>query len=350
MASLVLPEYYADLATTTLSSSYTAGAGSIVVTSAAALSTTRQFHFMITDQTTGAVKAIGKATAVSTNTFTVTMTTDANAASGDFVTITQCAAAMNQIRSDISQVGPIASAPTTALQGDRYKCTDAPYDGVYNSGAWQWFYRELPATLPPSSGWTNVNITSADYTNGMGYLIGTNNSGPTTICAQYRAAPSTPYSIIARFDQDASGIIGGLAAGGSLAPTTVAGFFIGWRDSAGKYLGLVWNNSSPTAPQLYLVKYNDTTTDGASSVLLSGAFVKEMMYSATGGWIVRITNDGTNLKIALAMASRAYAATGWQQIHTETITTFLANANSVLYGMMNNGSGCAVSLFDWTQQ
>ncbi len=91
MSALVLPEYYADLAQTTLNGAYTSGSGTMVVTSAAALSTTRQFHFMITDQTTGAVKAIGKATAVTSNTFTVSMTTDANANSGDFVTITLCA-------------------------------------------------------------------------------------------------------------------------------------------------------------------------------------------------------------------------------------------------------------------
>ena len=107
MAALVLPEYYADLAQTTLSSSYTAGAGSIVVTSASALNagSGQQFHFMITDQTTGAVKAIGKATALVSSTFTVTMTTDANANSGDFVTVTLCAAAMDQIRTDEREIG-----------------------------------------------------------------------------------------------------------------------------------------------------------------------------------------------------------------------------------------------------
>ncbi len=167
MAALTLPEYYADLAQTTLSSSYTAGAGVIVVTSAAALSTTRQFHFMITDQTTGAVKVIGKATALTGSTFTITATTDANAASGDFVTITLCQGSENQIRADQSQFGPFSGLPSIASEGDTYQQTDGPYEWRRQSGVWQAFYKGLPATPPPSGSWTAVNLGSVSYANGF---------------------------------------------------------------------------------------------------------------------------------------------------------------------------------------
>lgn len=161
MSALVTPEYYADLAATTLNGAYTSGSGTMVVTSAAALSTTRQFHFYISDQTTGAVKCIGVATAVLSNTFAVTMSLDANANSGDNVVISLCAGAMNQIRSDISGVGTFANLPTVAKAGDRYKCTDSALEGVYTGSAWSWFYMGLPVRLPSLTSFTANSVNSS---------------------------------------------------------------------------------------------------------------------------------------------------------------------------------------------
>ena len=343
MAALVLPEYYADLAQTTLSSSYTAASGSIVVTTAANLSTTRQFHFMITDQTTGAVKCIGKATALTSSTFTVTMTTDANANSGDFVTITLCQAAMDQIISDCDQFGTFASLPASVPPaGRRYKCTDAIYEFISTGSVWQAFAYGYPVTLPPSASWTAENLSgtggTSNYTNGNGYLVFTGNGGLGT---NYRSAPgSTPYSFIAKFRQDPSGMLSRIKLAGlnSISVATVSGWAIGFRDSGGKYLSFCFDSFVGGGAAVYIAHHTSSTDTGTSVVNLND--VKLMLYWGNNAW-VKIQNDGTNLKLYGSLDRQT-----WYQLYTETITNFLANANNVFWGAFENGT---IILDDWTQ-
>lgn len=345
MAALNLPEYYADLAQTTLSSNYTAASGSIVVTTAANLSTTRQFHFMITDQTTGAVKCIGKATALTSSTFTVTMTTDANANSGDFVTITLCAAAEDQIRQDVSQIGTYANLPATAKNGDRYKCTDSIYDFIYASGAWQAFAHGYPATPPGLTSWTSENLTggTANYTNGNGYMVA-GTSGD--IASQYVAAPgSTPYSFIVKFRVDTSGIISRIFGGNTPAIATEAGWVLGWRDSAGKYLGM-FGFSFNGGPSITLSIATYSAAHGGSGTgITSLASIPCLLNLILGmDYWFKIQNDGTNLNFYVSIDRQ-----NWYKFFGEAITTHLAAATSVFWGSLVSGNGAAICLDDWTQ-
>lgn len=344
MASLVLPEYYADLAQTTLSSNYTAASGSIVVTTPSNLSTTRQFHFMVTDQTTGAVKCIGKATALTSSTFTVTMTTDANANSGDYVTITSCAAAMNQIRSDISTYGTFANLPATVpVAGARYKQSDGPYEWISNGSVWQAFWNGYAVTVPPSGGWTTEanSGTVSNFTNGYGYFI-PGAYGSASLGMQYATPPSTPYGFIARFQQDASGIIATLAQGGGASFATVAGFAIGWRDSGGKYLVFCFDSYAPSNMTVGIFKFTSYTSYASDSVIAS---VQAIPLSGLRDLALRIHNDGTNLHFDISMDG----GNNWYTYHTETITNYLSAATSVAWGSIVDGTSAAIALYDWTQ-
>jgi hypothetical protein len=350
MAALVLPEYYADLAQTTLSSSYTAGAGVIVVTTAANLSTTRQFHFMITDQTTGAVKCIGKATALTSSTFTVTMTTDANANSGDFVTITLCAAAEDQIRADQAQFGTYANLPTVAKAGDRYKQSDGPYEWVFQSGAWQAFFNGFPATVVPSTSWTSENLSAnnalVSYANGYGYLVGGSSANSDFLATQYRAAPgSAPYAFTVRFQQDASGLLQSINAGGGIGMAVSAGVAFGWRDSGGKYLSFGWGSYSGDGyASIFLSKWASYSSLSSSSKPATSAQILTQLFSQGGFWI-RFARDGSsNLTFSISIDGQR-----WYVVHTETVTTFLADATSVFWGTYGHTQSAAVSLYDWTQ-
>lgn len=351
MSSLVLPEYYADLAQTTLSSNYTAASGSMIVTSAAALSTTRQFHFMITDQSTGAVKVIGKATAVSSNTFTIVATTDANAVSGDFVTITLCAAAEDQIRSDCSQLGPFSGLPTVAKAGDRYKQTDGPYEWIYTGSVWQAFWNGYAVTLPPSGGWTSEGIAgqsgsfsgTVNYTNGYGFLITNSNSAP-SVGVQYKAAPSTPYGFVARWQADYTGISSSLQKSLSVNVTGEGGFAIGFRDSGGKYVVFVvsaYSNSSPAYITIYKFSANNTFASDVSflnnTVLIPMLSMRDLVF--------KIHNDGTNISFLISPDG----GNNFYTYHTEAITAYLADADNVCWGGYTNGDGSTIMLYDWTQ-
>jgi hypothetical protein len=351
MAALILPEYYADLATTTLNGAYTAGSGSMVVTSAAALSTTRQFHFYIADQSTGTVKCIGKATALVSNTFTVTMTIDTNANSGDNVVISLCAAAMDQIRADVVSFGTFANLPTVAKAGDRYKQTDGPYDWIYSGSSWQAFYNGYLATLPLSSGWTSENLGGSgvlSFTNGNGYLIGSSSAGTNFVSAAYRAAPgSTPYSFVARFAFDSTGFIRTINGGSNPAQTTVGGFFIGFRDSGGKYVTMNLLLVPATSPFLF---FNINEMNSATSLntnpnppgSLSSAGLAQ--FYGPGAMWMKIQNDGTNLNFFFSIDGQ-----NWYKVYTQTITSFMANANNVCWGSVGNSGSATVALYDWTQ-
>lgn len=207
MSALVTPEYIADFAVTgtanntTLNGAYTAASGSMTVTSAAALSTTNQFHFYIADQTTLAVKCIGKATAVSSNTFTVTMSLDANANSGDLVYISLCAGAFRQLQADAMQYGTFANLPTTVPPaGASYKQTDGPYLWISNGSVWQAFLNGYPVTLPPSAATFSTTLgtgTLAASSDATSLLM----EGTQSLYGYYIKTPtySVPYSVQAAF-------------------------------------------------------------------------------------------------------------------------------------------------------
>ncbi len=60
------------------------------------------------------------------------------------------------------------------------------------------------------------------------------------LTGQYRAAPgSTPYSFTVRMVLDASGILSNIFQNSAPALTNSAGFFLGFRDSGGKFLGFM---------------------------------------------------------------------------------------------------------------
>jgi len=348
MSALVLPEYYADLATTTLNGAYTSGSGSMVVTSAAALSTTRQFHFYISDASSGAIKCIGKATAVSSNTFTVTMSLDANANSGDNVVIALCALAEDQIRADSCQFGTFANLPTVAKAGDRYKQTDGPYEWIYQSGAWQAFYNGWPATLPPSASWTTEGAGSFGlftYTNGFGYMVSTSSSNSDALTMQYRTAPTAPYNIVARVQQDASGVIESITRGTSPTLANAAGFAVGWRDSGGKYLVLMIDCSTGSGATFLVTKWNSNTSVSSSPVSLSNSTQLGYLFTQ-GALFYKISRDGSsNLSISLSIDGGNH----WVVLYTATVTNFLADAANVTWGSYLHSEGAAVCLFDWTQ-
>ncbi len=61
-------------------------------------------------------------------------------------------------------------------------------------------------------------------------------------------------------------------------------------------------------------------------------------------WFWKIQNDGTNLKFYVGIDPN-----NLELYHSETITTFLADAANVFWGGYGNGAGPSVALYDWTQ-
>jgi hypothetical protein len=345
--TLVAPQYYSDLASTTLSSGYTAGAGSMVVTTPANLHATRYFFFYVADQTTKLVKAVGKATTYDsgTSTYGVTMTIDANCNSGDVITIALTAVGLDDIRGEMRSFGAFSSRPTSGKAGDSYKSSDAPYESIYQGSGWQDFAYGMPVTPPPSSGWTSENMSTGtvNYTNGYGYMVG-GTSG--LLEAQYVAAPgSTPYSFTAKFRVEESGVLSRLFGGNTPALASFAGWFIGWRDGSGKYSVLAGAGSSGNNYGFLGVgHFSSYSTNVSYPTFISGTDLTVNLFGHPQGFWIRIRNDGTNLLFQVSLDRN-----NWYTFRSETITSYLAAAVSVSWGSFTNGNGAVVCLDDWTQ-
>lgn len=354
MSSLTLPEYYGDFAQTTVAvGGYTAASGVLNVASTSGMGNgSQQFHFTIYDATTAQPKAAGYVTASNSGTqWAVTMTLDANANYLDLVVISLSAGAMNQIRADISQFGPLSGLPSIAKAGDRYKQTDGPYDFIYSGSTWNAFWNGYPVTLPPSSGWTSEGIASESgssaglvhYTNGFGYMVG-NSYNAVSVASNYRTAPSTPYTITVRFSVDPSSIIPSIVYGVGAGFSTIAGFAVGFRDSGGKYLVLEMNSNSgtPGSTQLGVLYFTDDKTYNTAAFAVSNTLMIGMLPNRD--LVFRIGNDGTNLTFAISLDGQNFYI-----VHSETITSHLANATSVCWGTVKDDGSAAVCLYDWTQ-
>jgi len=198
-------EQLKNLSSTTLASSYTAGAGSISVTSAASFPTGGTFSVTILDQTTGAVKLIFRVTSVSGTTFTgAAEGSDANASSGDIVVGSMITvAALSQIAADLNGYGTIASRPSSPqLVGARYVASDSVFDEArWNGTSWDQFISGMLCT-PPSTGSPATFPTAAHGSNGAensfaaandAVLWGVHASSGNNLVVRVGAYPSTPF-------------------------------------------------------------------------------------------------------------------------------------------------------------
>ena len=183
---------------------------------------------------------------------------------------------------------------------------------------------------------------AVDYTNGYGYLIG-NSLGSQSIATNYRTAPSTPYNITARMPFEASGILASILYGGSITKGIIGGNFLGFRDSAGKYMGIsalgVVNDhgylvvkvfSDPNTLSTTLVGNTDDTL-----IVPTLVFMRDL--------VLRITNDGTDLYFKVSIDGQTSYT-----LYSEAITAHLADAANVCWGAIKEDNSSVVMLYDWT--
>jgi hypothetical protein len=329
-------EQFANLYSTTLASSYTAGAGSISVTSATGAPTTGTFTLVIRDSSTKAVILLFRVTSVSGTTFTgAAEGADTNAASSSLVDGTMVTvASLAQMRADISQYDTYANLPSSGmLKGDVYRCSDSIYDFWYSGAVWIPFVRGAigsAAVIPPSGSWSWDNQGSAtiDYSKGYGYLV-----APTQgldLRLQYRTAPSTPYTIDVLIDWEGTG----LGCGG----------FLGFRQSGtGKLVGLL-SVIDGGGQGLSADKWNSTTSYSGAYGSTGYKTAASVGAAPIARWL-RIADDGTNLTF-----SWSNNGIEWVQHDQQTRTDFLTTTgpDQLCWGAyVNAGGDIHVRLYSW---
>lgn len=281
---------YTNDFSTTLSSSYTAGGGSLSVASTSGLPASGYSFYLKIDS------EYFLCTSYSGSTLTVTGaqagSTAANHANGAGVTACWVLPAMlDGVRSDIHQTGSITSLPTTPRQGDIYYPTDSIYDSlIYNSAAWQYQYRGMKVTPPAGTfAWINQgSSTVTKQTNGVWSLNAPSNGASDSFRIYDMAAPSTPYTKIFRFrasiyaqNYSAVGIVFRESATGKLVV-----FEIGYQD-ADQINGLhplVW---------VRVAKFNSPTS--YNSVYSGNEQQQIALLTGASEFCFKVGDDGTNL-------------------------------------------------------
>lgn len=162
------------------------------VDTAAGLPASGNFHVRIEDEILS-VTSISGTSLTGSNVEGTAAVTHAN---GVAVTHILTAGSLDAIRADMSSSGVYASLPSSAKQGDRYLCTDSPYQLSYNGSAWDAFLSPFgKVTLPNTSGFSWVNQGTSTISTATGALIMTPQltSGWNTR-AYVKTAPATPYT------------------------------------------------------------------------------------------------------------------------------------------------------------
>jgi hypothetical protein len=287
-----MAEQYANLYSTTLASSYTAGAGSISVASATGAPTSGTFSLTIRDASTKAVKLIFRVTSVSGTTFTgAAEGTDANASSGDLVDGTMIT------------VASIAQMQADALGLDAI-------------------------TAPPTTSWTWENQSSSTVAAVGKQLQFLFTGGADDIKSYYRTAPATPYTLTVSFRwmRVNSGI-------GTDSPQVI------FRDGTGKLntLGLQPGNARVIASY-----WSAFGTYGADIAVNST--VGDLVTQSLGEYCAfRISDDGTNLKFYYQAARDV-----WILFATQGRTVHFGSGPTQIGIGARGSNGVYLNLFNWT--
>lgn len=206
---------------------------------------------------------------------------DSNASDGDLVLNTLTAGGMNQIRTDISMIGTHADLPNPGsaflVEGQRYKCTDCPYEYIYSGSAWDAFVFGFPVVEPVLANFTKVNVglSTFDSQGGIGQQV-SGSGGSQNI--QVLCAPipgSGAYYVDAAFigSIQSSCVAGmGLSAGNSSSNAFVY-LNAPWSGTTFQFQGSQFNSTSsfnsndfnltlfPLGPVVWLRLYDDGTTN-----------------------------------------------------------------------------------------
>lgn len=273
-----MPEGYTTLAETTLASGYTAGSGTMALTSGAAFPASG-LTFSIRANTTGAIYTCTR----SSNTLTVTLESgsDVNLSSGASIVAVITARALTALFADQNQIGVLASRPATPQRRCVYYATDAFYSYIWNGSLWVPCFNGLPVdeplvasfTLEGSGGGTS---TTDDTHGGIIFTMPGVSIGDSVKWLVKTPDNSPPYTLIVGFTMPPTYSTGNNFAGPGL------------RES-GTQKGAVLCYRGVDNLALITVS-NDTSWSGGISGTARGP---SPVY-----WM-KITNDGTDLKFYL---------------------------------------------------
>lgn len=304
-------EQYVNDWGTTLAGSITDSQTSIAVANNASFPATGNFRIRIDSE-------LMIVTAVSGTTWTVTRGAEGTLAAthlnGSAINSFFTAGALDAIRADINQIGPVASLPTVAKTGDQFKPTDSLLTYHYNGSSWDAFYNGTYVTPPTSGTWSDLSQLGSNtlsYSRGYMEVLPTANNNFGFMLA---TMPSAPYTVTVMFVYCAM-------------PENYSGVGIRLVETGtGKGIDMqLQYGAAPTSPMLVVEKVNS----GGSW----NSFYKNVgNYSFWNPVFFRLQDTGTNYSWNISTDGLNFAQFGaWSR------TDWVSPSNTVKVGPMVNG-------------
>jgi hypothetical protein len=228
---------------------------------------------------------------------------------------------------NITSTGAAGSEPGSPSAGDLYFPNNGFSVERYSGSIWVPWGPLFPLTDPSVSApttWVNQGGATVSTTNGGIILTAPTGAGQ-NIRARVKTAPSTPYTVTARFipNMEQAGSNNGFVG-------------IGFRESSsGKFALLAFSAQQV----LGFYNYTDATTFSASTT----GNVNPLLYGTS--FCFRIADDGTN-----RIASISYDGVTFQVVYSVARTTFLtADQVAFVANSVTNPKPVAITLLSWLE-
>lgn len=317
---------HSSLGTVTLASGYTSGSGSMSLTAGHGARLPSSGDFWLTADVAGTFH-VWKVTARSTDTLTVTADAtegggDTNLSGGQTLKVSETISALEQLIADNCQRGAIASATSTKA-GRLYTCSDAGQLLRDNGSSFDYHAGLYPHEGVPQTGWSWDNQDSATQITGNGRWGHTKfgAGGNATFTWQYRTAPSPPYTVIMRMHRYVYHDAGN------------AGWCVGFRDSAGKYVGL--HNASGYIATSKFSSAN--VTAGDYSVFTWNNWIRGSGYVPMVTLFAKLEDNNTNL--IFYVSPDGYM---WHEVDSRARGDYLGTIDGVAFGSRGNTVGVTI--------
>ena len=338
-----MAQQFANQAQTFLASAYTAGDPTISVVSGAVFSPSGNFTIAMGNPVQFYLLCTGR----SGNTLTVSATGQegtaaANMAVGMTVTQVVTAASLTGLRTDAVTLaanttgyGTYANlaSRTGMTAGSRYRCSDGPYEFIYDGSVWvPTAYGYILPAMPPLSGWSWLNQNVGGSVNTVstsnGAITLTANGGGDGVASYIRNQIASTFTITAAFTFNWSGVNDGnhWASGGLVISDRTGFILFGPMAYTGTWgiAGFKWTNAT------------------TSSAVLTG------FPGSWGGIDPLPIGNPIWVRIVQTASARNYFVSqdgvNWMQITTTSNTDFLTSAVYGVHVRCSYNSGQAPSL------
>lgn len=335
-----MSQQFANQAQSALANNYNAGDVSINVVNGAVFPSSGTFTIAMGVP----VQFYLQVSNISSNTLTVSSTgqegtTAVNMAAGTVVTQVVTAGVITGLKNDILTTlitntnGPYAarSSITGMIAGSRYKCTDSPYEYIYDGVSWQPYIFGYKVVEPILSNFSQVNVglSTFDTTHG-GILWSVSTSSGYNV--QFLAASSSLIGTSAYY-VDAAFMMTIMGSNGKLGPVMAGG-----NTTASPFIRSSFGWDSGSTYYFDAQKWNSISSFSSSNAQMQACIVSPLIWlrlydDGVTNRTTYISGDGYNWNIGLQESRTTFLTPSWAGLAFDTSASAQSTCHCVHFSV-----------------